>query len=70
MNAPRFERPEPGPMLLPVPAVVLGVKGDEETPDDLTVVEYIPLGHPAKESTPPPRKELKEFVSYDKFGNR
>ncbi|MHC5038815.1 MAG: flavin reductase family protein [Planctomycetota bacterium] len=34
----RFELPEPGPMLPPVPAVVLGVKGDGETADDLTVV--------------------------------
>lgn len=34
----RFELPEPGPMLPPVPAIVLGVAGDEGTPDDITVV--------------------------------
>lgn len=34
----RFELPEPGPMLPPVPAIVLGVKGDAETEDDLTIV--------------------------------
>lgn len=36
--AERFELPEPGPMLPPVPAIVLGVKGDDRVPDDLTVV--------------------------------
>ena len=34
----RFELPEPGPMLPPVPAVILGVAGDDEHPADLTVV--------------------------------
>lgn len=34
----RFELPEPGPMLPPVPAVVLGVEGDGEIADDLTIV--------------------------------
>lgn len=34
----RFELPEPGPMLPPVPAVILGVAGDEEHPADLTIV--------------------------------
>jgi len=38
MDTDRFELPEPGPMLPPVPAIVLGVKGDDETPDDLTIV--------------------------------
>ncbi|MFB6298653.1 MAG: flavin reductase [Halobacteriales archaeon] len=33
----RVELPEPGPMLPPVSAVVLGVKGDDRTPDDLSV---------------------------------
>lgn len=37
MSQDRFELPEPGPMLPPVPAVVLGVRGDDETEDDLTV---------------------------------
>lgn len=34
----RFELPEPGPMLPPVPAIVLGVKGDESVDDELTIV--------------------------------
>ena len=34
----RIELPEPGPMLPPVPAIILGVKGDEITQDDLTCV--------------------------------
>ena len=36
--AERFELSEPGPMLPPVPAIVLGVRGDEAGQDDLTVV--------------------------------
>jgi flavin reductase (DIM6/NTAB) family NADH-FMN oxidoreductase RutF len=38
MTQDRIELPEPGPMLPPVPAVVLGVKGDGDGQDDLTVV--------------------------------
>ncbi len=34
----RFELPQPGPMLPPVPAIVLGVEGDAGVRDDLTVV--------------------------------
>jgi flavin reductase (DIM6/NTAB) family NADH-FMN oxidoreductase RutF len=34
----RFELPEPGPMLPPVPAVILGVAGDDDRPADLTIV--------------------------------
>ena len=34
----RFELPKPGPMIPPVPAIVLGVKGDAEIEDDLTIV--------------------------------
>jgi len=41
-----------------------------ELPADLTVLELIPLGYPDHEPSAPPRKELKQFVSYDKFGNR
>ncbi len=33
----RFELPEPGPMLPPVPAIVLGVKGHGTLRDDLTI---------------------------------
>ena len=38
VGADRFELPEPGPMLPPVPAVILGVAGDETRPPDLTIV--------------------------------
>lgn len=41
-----------------------------ELPNDLTVIELIPLGYPDHEPSAPPRKELKQFVSYEKFGNR
>ena len=34
----RFELQEPGPMLPPVPAVILGVAGDDTRPPDLTIV--------------------------------
>lgn len=42
----RFELSEPGPMLPPVPAVVLGVAGDEERPADLTIVWSFVLDGP------------------------
>ncbi|MCP4903154.1 MAG: hypothetical protein GY906_39840, partial [bacterium] len=43
----RFELPIPGPMLPPVPAIVLGVKGLEEKPDELSVVwTFVLNGHP------------------------
>ncbi len=35
---PRFELSEPGAMIPPTPAIVLGVKGDESVRDDLTIV--------------------------------
>jgi flavin reductase (DIM6/NTAB) family NADH-FMN oxidoreductase RutF len=34
----RFELPKPGPMIPPVPAIVLGVKGALDVKDDLTIV--------------------------------
>lgn len=34
----RFELPAPGPMIPPVPAIVLGVQGDDDLDDDLTIV--------------------------------
>lgn len=34
----RFELAEPGPMIPPVPAIVLGVAGDDTVRDDLTIV--------------------------------
>lgn len=49
MSAERVELPEPGPMLPPVPAVVLGVLGDERTRDDLTVVwTFVLNGRPPR----------------------
>ena len=45
----RFELPEPGPMLPPVPAIVLGVAGDGATPDDLTVAwTFVLSGKPSQ----------------------
>ena len=41
-----------------------------DLPDAYTVVELIPLGHPAQEGKAPPRKEVTEFVSYEKLGNK
>jgi len=37
-------------------------------PDDVKVYELIPLGVPAKEGKAPPRKDLKEFVHHNRFG--
>jgi flavin reductase (DIM6/NTAB) family NADH-FMN oxidoreductase RutF len=43
----RFELPAPGPMLPPVPAIVLGVKGDKGIKDDLTIVwTFVLNGNP------------------------
>lgn len=36
-------------------------------PEDYELVSLIPLGFPDQIPTPPPRKEIKEFVSYQKF---
>ena len=45
----RFELPEAGPMVLPVPAIVLGVKGDERVRDDLTICwTFVVNGDPAQ----------------------
>ena len=46
VGAERFELPEPGPMLPPVPAVILGVAGDETRPPDLTIVWSFVLDGP------------------------
>lgn len=37
-------------------------------PDDVKVFELIPLGVPAKEGRPPPRKEIKDFTHRNAFG--
>lgn len=43
----RRELPEPGPMLPPAAAILLGVEGDERVKDDLTCVwTFIVNGHP------------------------
>ena len=45
--AERFELPEPGPMLPPVPAIVMGVAGDDGVADDLTIVwTFVLNGNP------------------------
>jgi len=43
----RFELPDPGAMIPPVPAIVLGVKGDSTVVDDLTIVwTFVLNGNP------------------------
>lgn len=37
-------------------------------PNDVAVVEILPVGHPEVVPQAPPRKELSEFVFYDKYG--
>lgn len=41
-----------------------------EVPEGIVVIEMTPLGYPAQEAKATPRKELREFVSYEKFGSR
>ncbi|KPJ59812.1 MAG: hypothetical protein AMJ42_01765 [Deltaproteobacteria bacterium DG_8] len=41
-----------------------------EVPKGIVVVEMIPLGYPTEEAKVTSRKELHEFISYEKFGNR
>jgi len=36
-------------------------------PEDVTVVAMTPLGIPAAESKAPKRRDIEEFVHYDKF---
>ncbi len=45
-------------------ASVLGV------PEGFCVVEMTPLGYPAQEVNPRPRRELAEIVFYDKYGGK
>ncbi|MGQ9551583.1 MAG: nitroreductase family protein [Candidatus Bathycorpusculaceae bacterium] len=45
-------------------AKILGVS------ENVVVVELIPLGYPEKTPNPTPRKSFKDFVFYDKYGNR
>lgn len=41
-----------------------------EMPENITVVELIPVGYPDQTPSAPKRREPLEFVSYDKFGNK
>ncbi len=43
------------------------VKKILSVPDGYEVVALVPLGYPAKEARPPKRKEISEFVHYDRF---
>jgi nitroreductase len=36
-------------------------------PEGYEVVAFVPLGYPTQEVSPPPRKEIGEFVHYDTF---
>ncbi len=38
-----------------------------DVPEDVTVVTMTPLGVPAADSKAPKRREIEEFVHYDKF---
>jgi len=39
-------------------------------PDDVTVVELIPVGYPESSPNPPGRKQISEFVFHDRYGHR
>ncbi|MDI9480087.1 MAG: nitroreductase family protein [Syntrophomonadaceae bacterium] len=39
-------------------------------PSDVESLEIIPVGYPEKVGNAPPRKELSEFVHWDKYGNK
>ena len=39
-----------------------------EVPEGVAVVEMTPLGYPEDQPVAPPRKELSEFVFYEKYG--
>ena len=41
-----------------------------DVPDGFCVVSMTPLGYPAQEPEPRPRKELSEIVFHDKFGSK
>ena len=36
-------------------------------PDGYTVVALVPIGYPAQEAKAPARREISEFVHYDRF---
>ena len=39
-------------------------------PDHIAIVELMPLGWPAEQPSPRPRKEMSEFVFYEKYPNK
>jgi nitroreductase len=39
-------------------------------PENIVMVELIPLGYPEGKANTPARKELSELVSYEKYGNK
>ena len=39
-----------------------------DVPEDTAVVELMPLGYPAEQAVAPRRKELAEFIFFEKFG--
>jgi len=41
-----------------------------DLPPDVESFEIIPLGYPARTGNAPPRKELSEFVHWEKYGNK
>jgi len=41
-----------------------------EVPAGVTVVELMPIGYPLEVPHAPPRKELKDFIYYEKYGQR
>ncbi len=41
-----------------------------EVPEGVAVVEMTPLGYPAEDPSPPPRRDLAGFVHYDRFGKK
>lgn len=49
---------------IPKAASILGV------PEDIQVVEILPLGYPDQSPKAPKRKEIKEFIHYEKYGNK
>ncbi len=46
------------------------VKTMLQVPDGFEVVSLLPLGYPDHAPSPPKRREIREFVHYDRFGNR
>lgn len=48
----------------------LQTKAFLQIPDNYEVVSLIPMGYPDQAPSAPKRREAKEFVHYDRFGNR